>query len=60
MTTGLVSIVGNLSLMKLMVGLSGMNYLVANLIAIALCSTANFVVSDGWVFQEDENFAIRS
>lgn len=60
MTTGLVSIVGNLSLMKVMVGLSGMNYLVANLIAIALCSTANFVVSDGWVFQEDENFAIRS
>ena len=51
MTTGLVSIVGNLALMKVMVGLGGMNYLLANAIAIALCSVANFVVSDGWVFE---------
>jgi putative flippase GtrA len=51
LTAGLVSIVGNLSLMKVMVGFGGMNYLVANAIAIALCSVANFVVSDSWVFE---------
>jgi putative flippase GtrA len=51
LTAGLMSIVGNLALMKVMVGFGGMNYLVANAIAIALCSVANFVVSDSWVFE---------
>lgn len=50
LTTGLVSILGNLALMKVMVGLGGMNYLAANAVAIALCSAANFLVSDTWVF----------
>ena len=51
LTTGAVSIVGNLALMKVMVGEGHINYLVANAIAIALCSIANFVVSDTWVFE---------
>ena len=51
LTTGAVSIVGNLALMKVMVGEGHMNYLVANAIAIALCSIANFVVTDTWVFE---------
>lgn len=51
LTTGLVSILGNLALMKVMVGFGDMNYLVANGIAIALCSVANFLVSDAWVFE---------
>jgi putative flippase GtrA len=51
LSAGLMSIVGNLALMKVMVGFGGMNYLVANAIAIALCSVANFVVSDSWVFE---------
>ena len=42
LTTGLVSILGNLALMKVMVGLGNMNYLVANGIAIALCSVGEF------------------
>jgi putative flippase GtrA len=50
LTTGGVSIVGNLALMKLMVGLGHMNYLLANAIAIVLCSLANFLVSETWVF----------
>jgi putative flippase GtrA len=37
--------------MKVMVGFGNMNYLVANGIAIALCSVANFLVSDTWVFE---------
>ena len=50
LTTGAVSILGNLALMRVMVGEGHMNYMVANAIAIALCSIANFLVSDSWVF----------
>jgi putative flippase GtrA len=52
LTTGLVSIGGNLGMMRVMVGRVHMNYLVANGIAIVVCSLVNFVVSDGWVFGE--------
>jgi len=34
------------------VGLGHMNYLIANIIAIALCSVANFLVSEEWIFEE--------
>ena len=37
--------------MKVMVGQGHMNYLLANAIAITLCSLANFLVSDAWVFE---------
>jgi putative flippase GtrA len=50
LTNGAVSILGNLALMKVMVGEGHMNYLVANGIAITLCSLANFLVSETWVF----------
>jgi putative flippase GtrA len=53
LTNGGVSIAGNLALMKLMVGLGHVNYLAANGIAIALCSLANFLVSDEWVFEKN-------
>jgi putative flippase GtrA len=52
LTNGAVSILGNLALMKVMVGQGHMNYLLANAIAIALCSLANFLVSNEWVFEE--------
>jgi putative flippase GtrA len=51
-TTGAVSIVGNLALMKVMVGLGGMNFLLANAVAIAVCSIVNFLISEKWVFGE--------
>jgi putative flippase GtrA len=50
LTNGAVSILGNLGLMRVMVGLGHMNYLLANAIAIAMCSLANFLVSETWVF----------
>ena len=53
LTTGAVSILGNLALMKVMVGQGHMNYLLANAIAIILCSLANFAVSEAWVFQRE-------
>jgi putative flippase GtrA len=52
LTTGAVSIMGNLGLMKMMVGIGHMNYLLANGIAIALCAVANFLISDRLVFGE--------
>jgi putative flippase GtrA len=50
LANGAVSLIGNLALMKVMVGLGHMNYLVANAIAIVLCSVVNFLISDEWVF----------
>jgi putative flippase GtrA len=55
LTTGLVSIGGNLGMMRALVGRAHMNYLMANGIAIAVCSLVNFVVSDWWVFGENES-----
>jgi putative flippase GtrA len=50
LSNGAVSILGNLALMKVLVGQAHMNYLLANAIAITLCSAANFLMSDIWVF----------
>ena len=52
LTTGAVSMLGNLALMRVMVGEAHIHYLAANAIAIATCSIANFLVSDGWVFRD--------
>lgn len=51
LTAGAVSILGNLALMKLMVGLAQANYLIANGISIVVCSLVNFLVSETWVFE---------
>ena len=56
LTTGAVSILGNLALMRVMVGEGHMNYLVANGVAIVVCSIANFMVSENWVFRKTANF----
>jgi putative flippase GtrA len=50
LTTGAVSIVGNLALMRVMVGVGHVNYLIANGVAIVVCSLVNFLVSDRVVF----------
>ena len=50
-TAGSFSILGNVLLMALFVDLARMNYLLANFATIAVCSLANFVVSDRFVFQ---------
>ena len=53
LTNGGVSILGNLVLMHVMVGLVHVNFLVANGIAIAVCSLLNFLVSEEWVFGKE-------
>lgn len=53
-TNGLLSIAGNLAIMRLLVEAAGMRPLLANLISIAVCSLVNFVLADRLVFVRDE------
>jgi putative flippase GtrA len=50
LTTGGVSIVGNLVAMKLLVEVGHLEYLFANLLSIAGCSIINFLVADRAIF----------
>ncbi len=52
-SNGLTSILGNLLLMRWLVGGMQMNYFAANVIAIAACSLVNFLLSDCFVFQAE-------
>jgi putative flippase GtrA len=48
---GLVSIAGNLALMRVLVGMLHVRLLLANGIAIAVCSLLNFAASEWFVFR---------
>ena len=50
LSNGLVSLAGNLALMHLLVHEAHVPVLVANALAIACCSLANFVLSHRWAF----------
>jgi putative flippase GtrA len=52
LTNGLVSILGNLILMRALVGGFHVRVLVANVLSIACCSAANFLLSEMYVFRE--------
>jgi putative flippase GtrA len=52
LTTGLFSILGNVLVMRALVGGAHLNYFVANILTIATCSIVNFLVSDRFVFEE--------
>ena len=52
LTTGLFSILGNVLLMRALVGGAHLNYFVANILTIATCSIVNFLLSDLVVFEE--------
>lgn len=53
LSNGLVSMVGNLILMRTLVHRAHLPLLVANGIAILCCSVVNFCLADLWVFAED-------
>jgi putative flippase GtrA len=52
LTTGMISIVGNILIMRYLVGSHHMPYLMANIIAIGCCSILNFLASDLFVFRK--------
>ncbi len=51
---GLISLIGNLGLMRLLVGTMHMKYLLANLITISLCAFLTFAASEWFVFRKPE------
>jgi len=51
LTNGGVSILGNLAIMRALVGGLRINYLIANIAAVMACSVANFLLSDRFVFE---------
>lgn len=59
-TNGLVSIIGNLVLVRVLVGELRCNYVMANLLAIATCSLANFLLGDRFVFTKSDAPAVTS
>jgi putative flippase GtrA len=50
-TTGLVSIVGNLVFMSILVGRLGIAVVLANLISVLVCSLLNFLLADRITFK---------
>jgi archaetidylinositol phosphate synthase len=50
LSNGTASIVGNAALMALLVEVVGLRPIVANVIAVAVISLANFAMADRWVF----------
>ena len=48
---GLVSLIGNILLMRLFVGVLGWPAIPANLVAVLLCALVNFTASDRFVFR---------
>jgi putative flippase GtrA len=52
LTNGLVSILGNLILMRMLVSGLHVRILIASVLSIACCSTANFLLSEMYVFRE--------
>ena len=50
-SNGLISLAGNLLLMRLLVGLLGLPVLSSNLLAVLLCALVNFTASDRFVFR---------
>jgi putative flippase GtrA len=50
LTNGMVSLLGNLALMRLLIHLPHLPLLAANLVAILCCSIANFALGNYWAF----------
>lgn len=50
LSNGMISLIGNLALMRILVGVAGMPVLLANAIAILICSLTNFGLGHLWAF----------
>lgn len=59
LTTGLVSLVGNVLIMWALVGRAHLHYFLANVITVGACAIINFLVSDRFVFFLDRGLAAR-
>ena len=59
-TNGVISIAGNLILMRWFAGQMEMHVVPANLLSVAVCSVANFLASDRWVFALNTGAGLRN
>jgi len=59
LSNGMISIVGNLLLMRLLAGRLHIPYLAANAVTIACCALLNFVAADRLVFSESAELTPR-
>src|SRR5215211_2114050 len=50
LTNGLISIAGNLVLMRILAGMLGIDTFAANIVSVLICSVANFGASEWLVF----------
>lgn len=50
-STGAISILGNVAMMRLLVGVAHLPYLPSNMLAICACGLVNFLVSHHYVFR---------
>ena len=50
-STGAISILGNVAMMRLLVGVAHLPYLPSNMLAICACGLVNFWVNDRYVFR---------
>lgn len=60
LTTGAVSICGNLALMRVLVGAAHAPLLAANCLSVAACSLVNYLLNDRWVFRAGRATAERT
>jgi putative flippase GtrA len=60
LSTGAISIVGNLVLMRILVGHLHLVYIAANLLSIGACALLNFAASDLFVFERRPATAANS
>lgn len=60
LSTGSISIMGNLVVMRLLTGALGWRPLAASVISIAVCSVANFLINELWVFRSCEDGPLRT
>ncbi len=58
MANGALSLGGNLVLMQVFVGMWAMNYTLANVVSITICSILNFLASDRLVFERTRQLAL--
>jgi putative flippase GtrA len=59
-TTGAVSLGGNIVIMALLVGRFGMRPIPANIVAIGVCNLANFLAADLFVFRRRHAAAVEA
>ena len=60
LSNGLVSMLGNLVLMRLLVQEAQMPVLVSNVIAILCCSVVNFLLGNKWVFTPGQRTELQA